>query len=821
MKVLKFGGSSVGDAQRIRAVIDIIVQSRREHGQVVVVASAMQDVTNQLIEAARTAFRGNRGYEQLLSNLEAKHYAVADDLLGKRDTSQAHLFIGHAFAELQEFVHGIWILGEITNRTLDFVMSYGEQLSCTLIAAALDRAGSQAEYVDSRQLIQTDLTYGSAQVNADLTNWNILNHFKGKSTIQVITGFIARGPENETTTLGRGGSDYTASIVGAALDVDEIEIWTDVDGVMTADPRRVSEAFSLESLSFEEAMELSHFGAKVIHPPTMLPALKKRIPIRIRNTFNPTFPGTLICERPDAAGQSPVKGIACIDRISVLKVTGEGILQTVGIASRIFAALARKDIEVNLITQSSSEHSICLAIAADHSRTAREVLELEFRVELHHGQISAITAENDCSIVAVVGERVQNIPGVTSKVFQALGRNGITPRAIAHGSSERNLTLVLRQADLQKAMNALHDNLFISRQKTLNVFLLGPGLVGGTLLDLLKDQEVFARTSIRTRFKLVGITNRRTMLFDERGIDLSTWRARLAASTQPTNLAEFSAWVRQFNAANSIVVDCTGAEAAVNIYDDLLRSSVSVVTSSKIANTLGQNFYHHLRSVASEHGAQFRYSTNVGAALPIIDSIKSIVQNGDAVETIEAVLSGTMSFIFNSINAGSSFSAAVGIAKKRGFTEPDPRIDLSGIDVARKLLILVREAGFSMELTDITIEPFLPERIFSGSDLESSLPEADASLEKRRISARERGCSLMYIARFQQGKAHIGVEEISPQHPFYHLSGNDNIVSLTTRSLYQQPFVVRGGGAGAKLTASGLFNDIVYISHSSNEEFRP
>jgi aspartokinase/homoserine dehydrogenase 1 len=500
----------------------------------------------------------------------------------------------------------------------------------------------------------------------------------------------------------------------------------------------------------------------------------------------------------------------------MLKVTGEGILQTAGIASRIFAALARKEIEVNLITQSSSEHSICLAIATEHSRTAREVIELEFRVELHHGQISAISVENDCSIVAVVGERVQDIPGVTGKVFQALGRNGITPRAIAHGSSERNLTLVLRQSDLQKAMNALHDHLFLSRRKTINLFLLGPGLVGGTLLELLKDQEEFATTTLRTRFKVVGIANRRTMLFNEAGIDLSNWKTQLAASGQPTDLLEFSKQVRQYNAPNSIVVDCTGAESAVRVYLDFLRSSVSVVTSSKIANTLDQDFYHQLRLTAAEHGAQFRYSTNVGAALPIIDSIKNIVQNGDSVESIEAVLSGTMSFIFNSVNAGKRFSEAVKEAMSRGFTEPDPRVDLSGSDVARKLLILVREAGIEMELQDIHIEPYLPQSILNSNDIKASLIDADSALEEKRVIAQQHGKALIFIARFHDGKAHIGLEEISPQHPFYHLSGNDNIVSLTTRSLYQQPFVVRGGGAGAKLTASGLFNDIVFISHSTN-----
>lgn len=816
MRVLKFGGSSVGDSERIQAVIDIVIESQKNHGPIAVVASAIQGVTDQLVEASRCAFRGDRSYEDLLSGLQKRHTSIANDLLGNQADMNAHRFIAQAFLELREFIHGIWILGEITNRTLDFVMSYGEQLSCTIIAEALQRRGFPASYVDGRTLIQTDLAYGSAQVNFDLTNWNILNHFKNRTDIQVITGFIARGPENETTTLGRGGSDYTASIIGAALDADEIEIWTDVDGVMTADPRRVSEAFSLEALSFEEALELSHFGAKVIHPPTMLPALHKRIPIRIRNTFNPAFKGTLICERPMSANDGPVKGIACIDRISLLKVTGEGMMRTVGIASRIFAALARKEIEVNLVTQSSSEHSICLAITSEHIRTAREVIELEFRVELHHGQISAIAVENDCSIVAVVGERVQNIPGVTGKVFEALGRNGITPRAIAHGSSERNLTLVLKQADLQKAMNALHDHLFLSRHKTLNLFLLGPGVVGSALLELLKDREESARTSLRSRFRLIGIADSRKMLFDEHGIDFCNWRALLSSSSQPSDLGEFTKRVQQFNAANSIVIDCTGSEPAVQEYLTLLSSSVSVITSSKVANTLAIDFYRQLRSVASQHGAEFRYSTNVGAALPIVDSIKSIIQTGDSIERIEAVLSGTLSFIFNSLNAGRSLSEAVREAQQRGYTEPDPRIDLRGTDVARKLLILVREAGFTMEMDDIVMEPYLPEEVFSGADFAAALSNADVILAERRAAAKLRGRSLMFIARFENGRARVGLEEIGPEHPFYHLSGNDNIVLLTTRSLYRQPLVVRGGGAGAALTASGLFNDIVHVSRAMN-----
>jgi aspartokinase/homoserine dehydrogenase 1 len=813
MKILKFGGSSIGTTERIKAVVDIIKQSKKQNSEIVVVASAMQGVTNKLIEASRQAFRGEN-YEEILKELEANHISAANEILGNDSNSHLHRSIAQSFNELREFIHGIWILGEITNRTLDYVMSYGEQLSCSIIVEALNSSGIAAEYVDSRTLIRTDLTYGAANVNFDLTNWNILNHFKDKTALQVVTGFIACGPENETTTLGRGGSDYTASILGAALNADEIEIWTNVDGVLTTDPRKVPGAFSLESLTYEEAMELSHFGAKVIHPPTMLPAMQKKIPIRIRNSFNPAFPGTLISEQAESSNPLLVKGIACIDRVSLLKVRGEGILRTVGIASRIFTTLARKEIEVILVTQSSSEHSICLAIAPEHTRTAREELEIEFRVELHLGQISTISIETDASVAAVVGEHVQNIPGVTGKVFEALGRNGINPLAIAYGSSERILGLVLSQNDLKKAMNALHDQLFLSQQKTLNLFLIGPGLVGSALLELLQDQKDYAQKALRTQFKVVGIVNSRKMLFDENGIDLTKWRQRLIASDKKSDLDEFTKTVRQYNAANSIVIDCTGIENTVQQYLPLFDASVSVITSSKVANTLTYDFYKELRTTASQHGAEFRYSTNVGAALPIIDSIKSIVNNGDSIERIEAVLSGTLSFIFNSVNAGKPFSKAVLEAQSNGYTEPDPRIDLGGTDVGRKLLILIREAGFKMEMKDIVIDSFLPKKVFEEPDLDKALRDADLFIDQKKTLSNQHGCSLMYIARYENGKAHIGIEDIPSSHPFYYLSGNDNIVSLTTRSLYRQPLIVRGGGAGAQLTASGIFNDILHVSHS-------
>jgi bifunctional aspartokinase / homoserine dehydrogenase 1 len=814
MKILKFGGTSVGTAESILTVV-CIIQEAQQHGSVVVVASAMSGVTNQLIEASRLAHKGDESYIQALDKLHALHRSTATTLLGTEETP-THAFIDKAFIEIEDFIKGIWILGELTNRTLDYIVSFGEQLSCNILAAALSHHHLPADYIDGRTLISTDLNYSAARVNFDLTNWNILNHFRGKQAVQVVTGFIALGPNNETTTLGRGGSDYTASILAAALQAKEIEIWTDVNGVLTADPKKVTNAFSLTSLTFEEAIELSHFGAKVIHPPTMLPAMEKNIPIRIRNTFDKEFPGTVISKQSSASDRFPVKGIACIDNATLLKISGESSLQISGIASRIFETLSHQQIDVLLTTQSSSEPSMCIAVAPEDARTARELLQMEFRVELHHRQIHSITSDNNQSVIAIVGNQVQNVPGVLGKVFQALGRNGITPNAISHGSSDRILALVIAQRNLKKAMSALHDQLFLSHYKTLNLFLLGPGLVGTALLDLLREQSDYTRTTLRTHINVIGIANSKKMYFDEQGIDLNNWRPLLNNSSESSDLVVFTEKVKQLNAANSVVVDCTGIEPAVQHYLPLLEASVSLVTPSKIANTRSYEFYHQLRESAQRYGAQFRYSTNVCAALPVIESIQNIIHNGDAIEKIEAVLSGTLSFIFNQFNIGTPFSAAVLDAENRGYTEPDPRIDLSGTDVARKLLILIREAGYNLEYEDIHIEPYLPEEVFTQKDLAAALKEVDTVLEQRKARAQQSGNSLVYLARFENGKATIGVEEISGDHPFAHLTGNDNIVALTTRTLYRQPLVVRGGGAGAKLTAAGIFNDLLFLSHSIN-----
>ena len=815
MMILKFGGSSVGAPDRILRVVSIIRNAASTHGPVCVVASAFQRVTDQLIDVCKRALVHDASYEDMLRTLEIRHMETVARLLSSPRSTQVAEWVSRLFAELRDLVHGIFLLRELTPRTLDYAMSFGEQLSCRILAEVLSEHGLPATYVDSRTLVTTDLNYGSARVNFDLTNWNILNCFRDRTDIPVVTGFIGSGKQQETTTLGRGGSDYTAAILGAALDADEIQIWTDVGGVMTADPRKVKNAFSLDTITYEEAMELSHFGAKVIHPPTMLPAMNKGINLRILNTFQPEFPGTLITEKKVVSDRT-VKGIASIDNVCLISVRGIGMIRSIGIAGRIFSALAEREIDVILITQSSSEQSVCFAVLPHQRLDAKEAVELEFRLELLAGEIMDITLEDDYSVIAVVGEETRNIPGIAGKVFQALGKNGINIRAIAQGASELNVTFVVKRASETKALNALHDNLFLSRFKTVHLFVIGTGLVAGALLDLLGEQGAYAKDLLHINMKVVGLTNRRRMLLNQDGMDLSHWRQTLQETGEQADLGAFMQRVREMNLANSIVVDCTGAQEVVNHYVALFESSISIVTSSKLANTCSLEFYHRLRGTMRKFNAQFRYSTNVGAALPILDSLRSILNNGDTIHRIEGVLSGTLSLIFNEVHQGVKFSEAVRSARVQGFTEPDPRVDLRGIDTGRKLLILAREAGIPLEFGAVAIESLVPPHLDGDGSVDEFLEgiqSVDEHYAEASRQAAKRGARLMYVAQYSAEGARIGVREIPSSHPFYSLTGNDNIVALTTSSLYERPLVLRGGGAGAGRTASGLLTDILHIAH--------
>lgn len=816
MRILKFGGSSVGTPERISGVIDILKEYQAEGKKYAVVFSAFQGVTDTLISISNKAVARDETYLEDLEQLERIHYNAVEYLVSGNLKDASRKNICDLLEELKEIVHGVYLVKELTLRSLDYIVSFGERLSCNIISNGMNSRELESEYLDSRLLVKADESFGNAKVKFDITYENIQAYFLRHSKIQVITGFIASTEKNETVTLGRGGSDYTASIFGAALNVEEIEIWTDVDGILTADPRKVADAFSLRAVTYEEAMELSHFGAKVIHPPTMKPALIKKIPIRIKNTFNPSFAGTVITEKEES-GVFKVKGISSIDDITLLRITGSGMVGVVGIASRIFGALAKEKINVILITQASSEHSVCLAILPQYGQISKNLIEEEFKWEIRDGMIDEVFVESEMSIIAVVGEDMRHTPGISGKVFQALGKNGINIIAIAQGSSELNISLVIQKESLKKALNVLHNSLFLSKQKTLNLFLIGPGMVGSAFLKLIIERSNYVAEHAQAKIKIVGLLNRQKMIFDDSGIDLNNWKEVLQNSKLESNVEKFIDRMREMKLPNSILSDCTANDSVVKYYGKILSSSISIVTPNKIANTQSYEQFVSLRETAGKHNVQFRYGTNVGSALPIINTLKDIISNGDQVIKIEGVFSGTLSFIFNHLKEKNSFSGAVKIAKEKGFTEPDPRDDLSGLDMARKLLILIRESGVPFEFKDIEIEKLISPDAENAKSVEEFFEKLKSNDDNRIIEmkkrAAEKDCVLSYIAKYEEGKAKLSIEEIDRNHPFFNLTNSENIVAFTTKNYLKNPLVIRGQGAGADFTAVGILSDILRISN--------
>ena len=636
--------------------------------------------------------------------------------------------------------------------------------------------------------------------------------------MQIITGFIASNDKGEITTLGRGGSDYTASIFGAALKAKEIQIWTDVDGILTADPRKVDDSFPLKAVTYEEAMELSHFGAKVIHPPTMLPALQAKIKIRIKNTFNPTYPGTLILKR-DAGVKFNLKGISSIDDISLLTIKGGGMVGVTGVASRLFSALAEKDINIIMITQGSSEHSICLAILPSHTSDAKKAIEKEFKNEINDGKIQKVLTEDNLSIIAVVGEDLRQTPGITGKVFDALGDRNINVNAIAQGSSMLNLSIVVSKDDLKETLNVLHGSLFRKKKKVANIFLIGPGLVGGSLLNIISNQHDSFTSKLETEIHLIGLANRKKMLINENGISIRSWKSSLNKSRTKSDVKKFINNIIELNLPNSILVDSTAGAGVVKEYSKILKKGISITTPNKVANSDKYLDYSQIRDAAIQGNSFFKYETNVGAALPVVAAISDLVNNGDEIIKIEGVLSGTLSYIFNALKDGKKFSEIVKDANKKGFTEPDPRDDLSGLDIARKLLILIRECGEKIELSDIRVQNLVPkelQNIKSKNQFMSKLSKYDNEFEKMVNSAVKNNKVLVYIAKYHKGKATVKIEEVGKDHPFYNLSGVDNIISLTTNYYKDNPLVIKGPGAGPIFTASGVLSDILKIVNYLN-----
>lgn len=816
MKILKFGGTSVGDAKSIRNILDIISSYREKNVPVAVVVSAMSGVTNTLIETGKKASVNDESFRDSIKSIEEKHYTAIRELIDARRQSHVFAKVKYMFNELDDLLNGIFLLRELSLRTLDLVQSFGERFSAYIISESLQQRDIDAEYLDSRSLVKTDQTFGKAKVNFTQTSENITKYFSHRKALQVITGFIGSTDLNETTTLGRGGSDYTASIFASALNAGEIEIWTDVDGVMTADPKSVKSAFSLPSVSYSEAMEMSHFGAKVIYPPTLQPAFSANIPIRIRNTFNPSFEGTLI-SKVSGAIDFPVKGISSIKDISLFNVMGSGMVGVPGVASRLFGCLAKNEINVILITQASSEHSICFAVSPEDAKAAKEALENEFRYELQSNKIDAVHVEEDLSVVAIIGENMRNTAGISGKMFSALGKNGINVGAIAQGSSELNISVVIAYNDLSKALNALHEAFFLSDIKTLNLFMAGTGLIGTALLGQIEKQFNYLYKEQQLKINIVGATNSRKMYFDLTGIALNKggWKDQLLQEGEKADLKLFVERMKQMNLQNSVFVDCTSSYDVVKHYEELLRSHISIVTPSKLANSGSYAEYRKIRDLAVRYGAKFLYETNVGAGLPVITTLADLKNSGDKILKIEGVLSGTLSYIFNSFKKGVRFADVVRKAKELGYTEPDPRQDLSGMDVARKILILARETGLKLEPEDIKVENILPENCLKAPSVEAFFKELELSddvFEAMRSKAEDERKVLRYIAKLENNEVTVGLEVVDPAHPFYILSGSDNIISFTTERYKARPLVVKGPGAGAEVTAAGVFADIISVS---------
>jgi aspartokinase/homoserine dehydrogenase 1 len=815
MKVLKFGGTSVGSAEAMEQVKSIVKSYTDQNKSLTVISSAMSGITNLLVEMGTKAAHNDETYKTHLLEIEEKHFTATKILISVREQGKTLAKLKKLLNELEDLMHGVFLLRELSPRTMDLLLSFGERMSCTLLADYFIQEGISTEFIDARNLVITDDQFGRARIDRNTTNHNIRKYLSAKEVVYVVTGFISSTAKGETTTLGRGGSDYTASIFGAALDAEEIEIWTDVDGVMTADPRKVKKAFSLKELSYEEAMEMSHFGAKVIYPPTLQPAFHNKIPLRIRNTFNNDFEGTLIHERT-TPGDYTIKGISSIEQISLINLQGSGMVGVPGVSSRLFSALAREEINVVLITQASSEHSICFALDPKDAFRAKETIEEVFALEIQAGKIDRVVIENDLSIVAIIGENMRNTPGIAGKMFEAFGKNGINISAIAQGSSELNVSVVIHQYDLAKTLNTLHEVFFLSDIKTLNVFLVGTGLIGGTLLKQISEHNTSLKEEQALKINITGLSNSRKMAFSTDGLDIDQWKNILDSSEQKADMAGFVKQMKALNLSNSVFLDCTSSDHVVGFYKEILDRRISIATPNKLASSGEYDLYRTLKDTAVRNGIKFLFETNVGAGLPVINTLRDLLNSGDKILKIEGVLSGTLSYIFNNFQKGTRFSDIVKGAQERGFTEPDPRDDLNGMDMARKILILTREAGYKIELSEIDIEMLLPDTCMKAESIDAFFEELEKEndhFDKLLEKAENEGKRLRFIAKMENGKARIVLEAVDLENPFYALSGSDNMISITTSRYLERPLVVKGPGAGAEVTAAGVFAEIVSLSH--------
>lgn len=809
MKVLKFGGTSVGSSDSI-LLVKRIVETQQE--QVIVVVSAVGGVTDALIRAAELAQQGNQECFDVYSEIKEKHYKIISELFPLHTARNIKFKVDQLFDELSTIIKGVFMLKEMTNKSKAIISSFGERISSFILSEVI----VDASLIESQNFIITYKVFGKEAVNIELTEKNLNNIKDSLGKVSVFPGFIASNQKNEITTLGRGGSDYTAAIIAATYDASILEIWTDVNGFMTADPKIISRSYCIDSLTYSEAMELSHFGAKVIFPPTILPVYKKNIPIRIKNTFNPNAVGTLISNQALAANGKKIKGISSVKDVSLLTVQGIGMIGVTGIAMRLFKSLAEKDINVILISQASSENSISVVIDTYSTESAVDMVKLEFAPEIALNQINNISVETDMAIIAIVGENMKRTTGISGTLFESMGKNGINIFAIAQGASELNISFVVKDKDLKKGLNAAHEAFFLSQFAVVNLFLVGTGTVGKMLIEKIIAQTEKLAEQNKLKIRVAGITNSRKMLHDPQGLNVKTLFDDLTTKGEKANLELYKEHIIQYNLANSVLVDCTANATVASIYQSMLESNVSVVTANKIASSSAFALYQKLKATALNKGVKFLFETNVGAGLPIIAPLKSMVMSGDKILKLEAVLSGSLNFIVNTVSQSKSLSAVIQEARDKGFTEPDPRLDLSGIDVVRKILILARESGYAMEQSDIEVTPFVPQKYMDADTIEQfmdNIKQYDADFEEYRKALVAKGKKLRYAAKLENGKASVGFIEVGSQHPFYDLEGSNNIILINSEHYKEHPMQIKGYGAGAEVTAAGVFGDIIKVAN--------
>jgi len=807
MIVLKFGGTSVANAENILRVKDIVAS--KEEQQIVVV-SALGGVTDLLLNSAKSALH-KKDFSEVLKTIEERHISTVRELIPYQDQSSIIAQLQIKFNELANLLNGIELLNELSDRSLALISSFGEVLSSYIVNEAFNAHGIDSTHFDSRKIIQTDSNYLKAKVNMAATKDALNSALVNASPVCVMGGFISSDRKGNITTLGRGGSDYTASIVAATVEAKHLEIWTDVDGILSADPRIVNQAVSLGSVSYEEAMELSHFGAKVIYPPTIIPAKEKKIPIFIKNTFAPEKLGTKI-HANGTDEEASIKGITSIKDIVLASVIGSGMVGIPGFSSRMFSALHRKDVNAIMITQASSEHSISVGINASDKAAALEALHEEFKIEIAEKSIDRIRLDDDMSIVSVVGNNMRHQIGLSGKIFSTLGKNGVNIISLAQGSTERNISTVVEQKDLAKAVNVLHETFFESSYSRLNLFIMGVGLVGSELIKQIKQQHDFIREQDHVDIKVISLANSRKMLFNPSGIDLDNWDKELNDSEQVTNHSDFIKRMADLNLRNSIFVDNTASEDVAKLYGQVAASNISIVACNKIAAASSLADYKALTKVIRKNRTNFRFETNVGASLPVISTITDMVTSGDKIQKIEAVLSGSLNFIFNNYDGSNTFASVVKDAQNEGFTEPDPRVDLSGTDVKRKILILTRVSGYELEPEDVETVSFLPEGSMEASsvdDFYELLKEHESHFQSMYKNATDKHAKLKVVATFEDRKAKVALEEVTTESAYYNLGGKDNIVLLYSDRYSEDPLIIRGAGAGAAVTASGVFGDIL------------